>query len=203
MDGVLWFLAQLAIVLAAAAVVFFFLGRSLGARPWKTRVRELEARLDEEDRARKLALEERDTARAALGATGPHPEAADRPSGTEWQEAQQHQQALEREILRLSDELRAARTAPPPAPAPLPEEAPPATQPSIELDVTAAADDLTRIKGIGPVIARKLEAAGIRRYAQIAAWTDADVQTFSDQLAFKGRVQRDQWREQARALLQD
>ena len=42
---------------------------------------------------------------------------------------------------------------------------------------------------------------GIRRYAQIAAWSDKDVQRVDDQLGFGGRIGRDDWVEQAKALM--
>ncbi|MDB2369298.1 50S ribosomal protein L21, partial [Octadecabacter sp.] len=39
----------------------------------------------------------------------------------------------------------------------------------------AGADDLTMISGVGPVIVKKLHAEGVTTFAQIAAWTPADV----------------------------
>lgn len=62
-------------------------------------------------------------------------------------------------------------------------------------------DDLTRIKGIKGVLNTQLHAYGIRTFHQIATWTEADVETFSDLLAFKDRAKRDQWVQQAQALL--
>ncbi|MBX9884364.1 MAG: hypothetical protein K2X68_05255 [Novosphingobium sp.] len=62
-------------------------------------------------------------------------------------------------------------------------------------------DDLTRIKGLGPKIAAALRALGITRYAEIAAWTEADVARIDAQLgAFAGRATRDNWIEQAKLL---
>ena len=65
---------------------------------------------------------------------------------------------------------------------------------------TGARDDLKRIKGIGVVIEKKLEAMGITSYAQIAGWTTADVDKVSNALDFKGRIEREGWVEQARIL---
>jgi predicted flap endonuclease-1-like 5' DNA nuclease len=63
------------------------------------------------------------------------------------------------------------------------------------------ADDLRKIKGIGPKLVTTLHALGITRYAQIAAWTDADLDALDTQLgAFAGRPRRDSWVEQARLL---
>ncbi len=192
MDGLLWFLSQLALLLALAALVFFTMGYRVGGRGLRQRIRELEARVDEEDRGRRLALEARDALKSEL-----HQPGQTTVSPAEWEEAQQQQRALEREVLRLSDELKACRTVPTELVESEPEVE--ARQPALKLHVDAG-DDLTKIKGIGAVIAKKLNGAGIQTYAQIAAWTEEEVQDFSERLAFKGRVQRDRWREQAREL---
>lgn len=63
------------------------------------------------------------------------------------------------------------------------------------------ADDLTRIKGLGPKIATLLRSLGISRFDQIAAWSEADVARIDSQLGtFQGRIARDNWIEQARYL---
>lgn len=67
----------------------------------------------------------------------------------------------------------------------------------------AAADDLTRIKGLGPKLSALLAQLGVMSFAQIAAWTDADIAAIDPKLgAFAGRPTRDQWVEQARLLAQ-
>lgn len=77
-------------------------------------------------------------------------------------------------------------TAPPPAPAPAP---------------TGEADDLKKIKGVGPKLVTMLKEQGITTYAQIAAWSDADIARIDETLGrFKGRIERDQWVEQAKLL---
>ncbi|MGF6172044.1 NADH:ubiquinone oxidoreductase [Ensifer sp. 4252] len=63
-----------------------------------------------------------------------------------------------------------------------------------------AADDLKRISGIGPKLEQVLNSKGIRRFADIAAWSDADVARFDDELGFSGRILRDDWVKQAKAL---
>ncbi len=63
------------------------------------------------------------------------------------------------------------------------------------------ADDLRQIKGIGPKIAAILDELGIRRFEQIAAWTPENVEWINGHLKFKGRVEREQWIEQAQALV--
>lgn len=63
------------------------------------------------------------------------------------------------------------------------------------------ADDLTRIKGVGPKLAVLLGSLGVTSYAQIAAWSDADMDRIDGQLGtFSGRPRRDRWIEQARFL---
>lgn len=63
------------------------------------------------------------------------------------------------------------------------------------------ADDLTRIKGIGPKLVALLGSIGITRYDQIAAWSEADIARIDPQLgAFQGRIHRDDWVGQCRYL---
>lgn len=65
----------------------------------------------------------------------------------------------------------------------------------------ATADDLTRIKGVGPKLAQQLNALGITELSQIAAWDDGDIDRVDAQLGrFQGRIRRDNWPEQARLL---
>lgn len=63
-------------------------------------------------------------------------------------------------------------------------------------------DDLTAIAGIGPRIAEVLNGLGIWTYAQVAAWTPANETWIENHLAFKGRVGREKWVEQASALME-
>ncbi|MEE2879585.1 MAG: hypothetical protein VX593_11320 [Pseudomonadota bacterium] len=63
------------------------------------------------------------------------------------------------------------------------------------------ADDLTRIKGIGPKLSKTLNDLGIYHFRQIAAWEDAEAKWVDDFLAFKGRVAREQWIEQAQKFM--
>ena len=62
------------------------------------------------------------------------------------------------------------------------------------------ADDLTLIKGIGPVNNRKLNSHGIVSFAQIAAWKKADIVSVEAYLEFDGRIAREDWIGQAKAL---
>jgi predicted flap endonuclease-1-like 5' DNA nuclease len=66
--------------------------------------------------------------------------------------------------------------------------------------VRATADDLKRIKGIGFQIEKQLNALGVMTYEDIANWTSEDIDRVSKSLDFKGRIQRENWVEQARIL---
>jgi predicted flap endonuclease-1-like 5' DNA nuclease len=63
-----------------------------------------------------------------------------------------------------------------------------------------ASDDLTRIKGIKSTLMKKLHGHGIHTFRQIAEWTDDDAAAIGALLAFKNRISKDRWREQAREL---
>ncbi len=64
------------------------------------------------------------------------------------------------------------------------------------------ADDLKRISGVGPKLEQVLNGRGIKRFADIAAWSDADIERIDAELGFDGRIRRDDWVGQAKALLQ-
>lgn len=73
-----------------------------------------------------------------------------------------------------------------PAPAPAPEP------------VAAAPDELTRMKGVGPRLADRLNSVGVTSFAQIAALTAEDADALDAKLGdFQGRIHRDRWIEQA------
>lgn len=64
----------------------------------------------------------------------------------------------------------------------------------------AAPDDLKAISGIGPKLEKVLNGLGVSRYAEIAAWDRAAIARISAHLSFNGRIERDDWVGQARAL---
>ena len=58
-------------------------------------------------------------------------------------------------------------------------------------------DDLKKISGVGPKLEGLLHENGVFHFDQIAAWTPEEIAYMDDQLAFKGRIERDNWLEQA------
>ncbi len=110
-----------------------------------------------------------------------------------------------------------------PAPAAPPPAAAPAAAPVMAAPVMAApapsatgtkpaslsaarggrADDLKIIKGIGPKLEKLCHQLGFFHFDQVAAWTPAEVAWVDENLeGFKGRVTRDRWVPQAKAIVQ-
>jgi len=63
------------------------------------------------------------------------------------------------------------------------------------------ADDLKQISGIGPKLEQVLNGRDIKRFADIAAWSDADIERIDAEFGFDGRIRRDDWVGQAKAQL--
>ena len=64
-------------------------------------------------------------------------------------------------------------------------------------------DDLKAIFGVGPALERKLLDAGVKSYRQIASWTASEIAEIEDAVMsgrFSGRIQREDWVGQAKAL---
>lgn len=63
-----------------------------------------------------------------------------------------------------------------------------------------AADDLKLISGVGPKIEKTLHEIGIFTFAQVASWKKAEREWVDGYLSFHGRIERDDWVKQAKAL---
>jgi large subunit ribosomal protein L21 len=63
------------------------------------------------------------------------------------------------------------------------------------------ASNLSLISGVGPTIEKKLRAAGIQTWNDIAAWSVEDAAAWNDKLKLGGRIGREGWVEQANDLL--
>ncbi|MFO7772015.1 MAG: 50S ribosomal protein L21 [Roseovarius gahaiensis] len=74
------------------------------------------------------------------------------------------------------------------------------TAPKKAAKAETAGDDLKQLSGVGPALEKKLHEAGVTTFAQIAAWTEADIADMDEKLSFKGRIEREGWVEQAKEL---
>ncbi|NRG18674.1 NADH-quinone oxidoreductase subunit E [Rhizobiales bacterium] len=63
-----------------------------------------------------------------------------------------------------------------------------------------AADDLKRIRGVGPKIEGILNEMGVYHFDQIAAWNENNKAWVDERLMFKGRIDREDWIAQAKTL---
>lgn len=61
-------------------------------------------------------------------------------------------------------------------------------------------DDLKMIKGVGPKLEATLNALGFYHYDQISAWTPENIAWVDKSLSFSGRINRENWLEQAKVL---
>lgn len=66
---------------------------------------------------------------------------------------------------------------------------------------TRESDDLKVIKGIGSVIEKALNVRGIYHYYQIVNFTATDINWVNSELDFPGRIEREDWIEQAKRLV--
>jgi predicted flap endonuclease-1-like 5' DNA nuclease len=83
----------------------------------------------------------------------------------------------------------------PAAPEPVAEAAP---EPEPVAEAAAAPDDLTRMKGVGPRLADRLNSVGVTSFAQIAALSPEAAAELDSKLGdFQGRLERDRWIDQA------
>lgn len=103
---------------------------------------------------------------------------------------------------------KAAPKKPEAAAAPAAEEAPaPAAEPSKDAlgfvydEAPENADDLKKISGVGPALEEKLNGFGVYTFKQIAEWNEENIAAFDDLLSFKGRIERDNWLQQAADLM--
>jgi large subunit ribosomal protein L21 len=77
----------------------------------------------------------------------------------------------------------------------------PAAPKAAKVAVAAGGDDLKKLSGVGPALEKKLNEAGVTSFAQIAAWGADDIAAFDEKLNFKGRIEREGWVDQAKALI--
>ena len=66
---------------------------------------------------------------------------------------------------------------------------------------TTVSDDLKQLSGVGPALEKKLHAAGVKSFEQIAAWSTKDAEAINEKIASKGRVEKEGWIDQAKEKL--
>ena len=66
---------------------------------------------------------------------------------------------------------------------------------------TSVSDDLKQLSGVGPALEKKLHAAGVTSFEQIAAWSAKDAEAINEQISSKGRVEKEGWIDQAKEKL--
>jgi large subunit ribosomal protein L21 len=76
-----------------------------------------------------------------------------------------------------------------------------AAAPKAEAASGIDASNLSLISGVGPAIEKKLRAAGVTSWNDIAAWDDAAIARYDEELGLKGRATKEEWVEQAKELL--
>lgn len=80
-------------------------------------------------------------------------------------------------------------------------EAPKKAAPKKAAAAKAANDDLTKLDGVGPAFAKKLNEAGVTSFAQIAAWTEADLDRLNETISgLKAKAEANNWIEAAKSL---
>ena len=112
---------------------------------------------------------------------------------------------LEEELVRTGGltPARVAHAAPQLDTTPRPKAAEGEKPELVEAARDGRADDLKLISGIGPKLEQKLNSLGIWHYAQIADWTQANIDWVNAAISFRGRIEREKWVPQARQLIQD
>ncbi len=71
---------------------------------------------------------------------------------------------------------------------------------ALEAPRDGKADDLKRISGVGPKLENTLNTLGIYHFDQIAQWGPETIAWVDNYLSFKGRIDREDWIAQAKAL---
>ena len=103
------------------------------------------------------------------------------------------------------------KAAAPKAEAPAAAEAPkaaPAGKPEVDArgriaKLEGKADNLKKISGVGPVLEKKLNAAGIYFFWQVAALKADQIAELEEEMSFPGRITRDEWVKQAEEFAKD
>lgn len=105
---------------------------------------------------------------------------------------------------KIEKTAKPAKKAAPKAAAPKAEKPKAEKAPAKEAPAKAKSgekDDLTKISGIGPVFAKRLNGEGLTTYADIAGLTPARIAELDEKLDLKNNITNDDWPGQAKALM--
>jgi len=97
-------------------------------------------------------------------------------------------------VLKVTDILTGGAKAKPAAKKAAPKKEAP------KKETAKGGDDLKELSGVGPALEKKLHEEGVTTFAQIAAWGPKEIEHFDERLSFKGRIERENWVEQAKEL---
>ena len=107
-------------------------------------------------------------------------------------------------IVRIEEILTGGKK--PSAKKPAAKTQKPKAEPAAEAEAPAFArpdgepDDLKKLPGVGPATEKKLNALGVTQYAQIAAFTAAEIEQVDAALNLKGKIEQDDWPSLAKEL---
>jgi large subunit ribosomal protein L21 len=102
---------------------------------------------------------------------------------------------------KLSAKAKTAKTEAPKAEAKAEKPAAKAAPKKEAPKAAAANDDLTQLTGVGPAFAKKLNEAGVTGFAQIAAWTDAEIERLDGEISgLKTKAEKGDWVAEAKKL---
>jgi predicted flap endonuclease-1-like 5' DNA nuclease len=198
-----WLIWQMGVLL----VIFFGLGLLVGYQVWSGDARSAEADRIQADNTRLRQENENLARRLGEASTRQAPSAEAAPQVAP--AAPATPEPDEAPVARADMPAAKAKAKPAAKPAARPKSAaakPAAAKPAApkadtaKTETVSGGDDLTRIKGLGPKAEAALKAGGVTTIAQIAAWTDSDVETWDDRINGRGRIVRDKWVEQAKEI---
>lgn len=110
-------------------------------------------------------------------------------------------------IVKITDILTGGKKPAAKKAAPKKAAAPAAEKPAKAAKAQAAPasaeiiDDLKLISGVGPALEKKLHDAGVTSLKDVSEFTAADIARVDEVLSFKGRIEREEWVQQAKDLL--
>lgn len=110
-------------------------------------------------------------------------------------------------VVKITSILADGKKAPAKKKAAPKKEEPTAEAPKAEAKAKAETptgnDDLTKMKGLGKVMAEKLAGEGITSFAQIADMSDADIAALEEKIGAAGKFEKNEWVAQAQDLAKD